>query len=68
MRDKAFNIARNPNYDGYHWVLTSMVYRIFDKETFATRANKFAGGPIKYEDMSDEELTEELHKPIMIKF
>ena len=68
MRDKAFNIAKNPKYDGYHRVLTSMVYRVFDKENSAMRANKFAGAPIKNEHMSDNELAEESHKPIMIKF
>ena len=26
LRDKAFNIAKNPKYDGYQWGLASMVY------------------------------------------
>ena len=25
-RDKAFNIVKNPKYDGYQWGLDSMVY------------------------------------------
>ena len=25
LRDKAFNIAKNPKYDGYEWSLASMV-------------------------------------------
>ena len=29
--DKAFNIAKNPKYDGYQRGLASMVYRFFDK-------------------------------------
>ena len=68
MYNKAFNIVKNPKYDGYHRVLASMVYKFFDKETSATRANTFAGGPVKNENMSDKELAEEFHKPIMKKF
>ena len=32
LRDKAFNIAKNPEYDGYRRGLTSMVYKMFDKK------------------------------------
>ena len=32
MRDKAFNIARNPKYDGYQRGFASMVYKFFDKK------------------------------------
>ena len=34
MPDKAFNIAENLKYDGYHRGLASMVYKFFDKKTF----------------------------------
>ena len=30
-RDEAFNIAKNPKYDGYERGLASMVYKFFDK-------------------------------------
>ena len=30
LRDKTFNIAKNPKYDGYRRCLTSMVYKMFD--------------------------------------
>ena len=33
--DKAFNIAKNPKYDGYQRGLASMVYKFFDKKTSA---------------------------------
>ena len=33
LRDKAFNIARNPKYDGYQCGLASMVFKFFTKET-----------------------------------
>ena len=31
LRNKAFDIAKNPKYDGYHRGLASMVYKFFDK-------------------------------------
>ena len=32
LRDKAFNIAKNPKYNGYQRGLASMVYTFFDKK------------------------------------
>ena len=32
LRDKAFNLAKNSKYDGYHG-LASMVSKCFDKKT-----------------------------------
>ena len=44
LRDKAFNIAKNPKYDGYQRGLASMVYKLYDKKSkgrgVATFANK----------------------------
>ena len=60
LRDKAFNIAKNPKYDGYPMCLTSMVYVLFD--------NKTSGSSIKNETNSNKELAQELHKPIIWKF
>ena len=46
LRDKAFNIAKDPKYDGYQRWLASMVYKFFDKKTkgscATTLANKSA--------------------------
>ena len=47
LRDKAFNIAKNPKYDGYQRGLASMVYKSFDKKSVSgdgvtTLANKSA--------------------------
>ena len=76
LRDKAFNIVKNPKHDGYQRGLVSMVYKIFDKQasimcaqskTLATR-NKFNGTGIKNEGMSDQQLAEELHKLIIRNF
>ena len=76
MRDKAFNIDKNLKYDGYQRRLASMVYKFFDRKTYGTRTrsgtlamqNKFAGSGIKNENMSDQQLAEELHNPIIRKF
>ena len=35
-RDKAFDIAKSPIYDGYQRGLTSMVYKFFDKKSAVT--------------------------------
>ena len=33
LRDKEFNIAKGPKYDGYQRGLASMVYKFFDRKT-----------------------------------
>ena len=58
--DKAFKIAENPKYDGYQWGLASMVYKFFDKKT--------SGSGIENYNISNKELAEDLHKPIITKF
>ena len=32
LRNRAFNIAKDPKYDGYQRGLASMVYKFFDKK------------------------------------
>ena len=54
LRDKAFKIASDPNYDGYQRGLTSMVDKFLDK--------KSKGSTITIE--SNYQLPNELHKPI----
>ena len=34
LRDKAFNIAKNPKYDWYQRGLAFMVYKFFDKKNW----------------------------------
>ena len=58
LRDKAFNIASDPKYDGYQRGLASMVYKFFDK--------KSSGGGIM--NVLNYQLANELHKPIIRKF
>ena len=37
LHNKAFDITKNPKYDGYKRGLTSMVYKCFDNRTSAMR-------------------------------
>ena len=60
LRDKAFNIAKNHKYDGYQRCLASMVYKFFDK--------KSKGSGFNISLQSNEELAEELRKPVIKKF
>ena len=60
LRDKAFNIDKNPKYDGYQRGLASMVYKRFDK--------KSTGGGVNIPLEFNEQLAKELHKPIIRKF
>ena len=60
LKDKAFKIARNPKYNGYQRALASMVYKFFDK--------KSKGADIKNEIKENQQLANELHKPIIRKF
>ena len=39
LRDKAFDIAKNPKYDGYLRGLASMVYKFFDKKSTGSGVN-----------------------------
>ena len=60
LRDKVFNIAKNPKHEGYQRGLASMVYKFFDKNS------KGSGVNIPLESI--EESAKELHKPIIRKF
>ena len=39
LRDKAFNIGKNPKYDGYQRGLASMIYKFFDKKSTGSGVN-----------------------------
>ena len=39
FRDKAFNVAKNPKYDGYQCGLALMVYNFFDKKQLPLEIN-----------------------------
>ena len=57
LRDKAFDIAKNPKYDGYQRGLASMVYKFFDKKSTGSGVNI----PLEF----NEQLAKDLHKPII---
>ena len=59
LRDKAFNIAKNPKYDGYKRGLASMVYNFFDEKSAGSGVNI----PLEF----NEQIGKELHKPIIKK-
>ena len=61
LRDKAFNIANNPKYDGYKRGLASLVYKCFDKKS---KGSSITNNEIK----QNLQLAKELHKPIIRKF
>ena len=46
LRDKAFNIGKNPKHDGYQRGLASMVYKFLDK--------KASSGTVKNENTSNK--------------
>ena len=56
LRDKAYDIASNPKYDGYQRGLASMVYKFFDKKSTGSGIASFSI------------LANERHKPIIRKF
>ena len=61
LRDKAFNIAKNPKYYGYQRGLASVVYKFFNKKS---KDSGVANNEIK----QNLQLAEELHKPIIRNF
>ena len=67
LRDKAYNIASNPKYDGYQRGLTSMVYKFFDKKSIGSSTAK----PSSLERIAGPnylKLFDELHNPLIKKF
>ena len=76
LRDKACNIASNPEYNGYQRGLASMVYKFFDKMSTAEPSAKHVMGSgiardtIKSGSLarSSSILADELHKPVIKKF
>ena len=67
LRYKAFDIAKNPKYDGYQFA--SMFYKVFDKKS-ASLSNKSMSGSdvVNNENKQNLQLTKELHKQIIRKF
>ena len=68
LRDKAFNIAKDPKYDGYQRGLASMVYKIFDKKTKSSGVTTLANRSAFKSITQSKQLAEELHKAIIREF
>ena len=73
LRDKAFNIAKNPKYDGYQRGLASMVYKLFDKKSTGSgivnnNNNNNNNNNINNEIKQNIQSAEELHKLTIRKF
>ena len=64
LKYRAFNIAKDPKYDGCQRGLASVVYKFFDKN--------FKGSGAKHFNTKlttqNQQIAEELHKPIIRKF
>ena len=81
-KDKAYNLASNPEYDDYQRGLVSMVYKFFDKKSTAgsmakpsslehSSLERMGSGFKKLKNMaklSSSVFADELHKPIINKF
>ena len=83
LRDEAFNIAKNPKYNGYQRGLASMIYRFFDKKSAGggivnnnnnnnnnnSNNSNNNNNDIKQNplDLAALQLAEEVHKPIIRK-
>ena len=51
LRDKAFNIAKNPKYDGYQRGLASMVYNFFDKKSASLPGKSVSGSGVANDEI-----------------
>ena len=69
LKNKAFDIAKDPKYDGYQRGLASMVYNFLDSKV---ADKKPVGSGAKHVNTKitsqNEQLAEELHKSIIRKF
>ena len=71
LKNKVFDIAKDKKYDGYQRGLASMVYKFFDSKV-ASPDKKSSGSGAKHVNTKltpqNQQLAEELHKPIIRKF
>ena len=63
LKDRAYEIALCPKYDGCESGIASMVYNFFDKKTGSR-----AVATSKTKASVNEELAQELHKSVIKKF
>ena len=75
LKDKAFKIAIDPNYDGYQKGLASMAYKFFNKKSTSlnksaslNKCSKGSGIANKFANEQNYQLANQLHKSIIKKF
>ena len=72
LKDKAFNIAKNPKYDGYERGLASMVYKFLIKSLLCFQINLYQvvvlGSGVSIPLEFNKQLPKKIHKPIIRKF
>ena len=54
LRDKAFNIAKNPKNGGYQRGIASMVYKFFDKKLTGSSVNI----PLEFNEQLTKRITQ----------
>ena len=68
LRDKAYDIASNPEYDGYQRGLASMVYKYFDRKSMGSGVKKLKDtAESSALARSSSMLADERHKPVIKK-
>ena len=65
LRDKAFNIAKNPKYDRYQRGLVSMINKFFDKNS---KGSGVVNNNNNNNNRQNIQLAKGLHKPIIRNF
>ena len=66
LRDKVFNIAKNPKCNGYQRGLASMVYKFFYKKSTSLPDKSVSGSGVANNEIKQNlQLAKELHKPII---
>ena len=71
LKNKTFDIAKDPKYDGYQRGLASMVYKCFDSKVALPDKKSVGSGGKRVNTKitpQNEQLAEKLHKPIIRKF
>ena len=72
LRNRAFNVAKDPKYDEYQRGLASMVYKFFDKKFASLTDKSTEGSGAKHVNTKltpqNQQLAEEHHKRIIKKF
>ena len=70
LKNKAFDIAKDPKYNGYQRGLASMVYNFFDSKIASPDKKSIGNGAKRVNNKlisQNVQLAEELHKPIIRK-